>query len=82
MANMRILIRMVFVIFIANRIDCLGGVRDNCCDCCCDCCKINEYKGINEYEEIKNENENITAESLVNKDWFEAKKKKSCAKDF
>ena len=76
MANMRILIRIVFVIFIAKGIDCLGGVRDNCCDCCCDCCKINEYKGINEYEEIKNENENITAESLVNKDWYNAKKNK------
>ena len=33
MANMRILIRIVFVIFIANGIDCLGGVCDNCCDC-------------------------------------------------
>ena len=82
MANMRILIRIVFVIFIAKGIDCLGGVRDNCCDCCCDCCKINEYKGINEYEEIKNENENITAESLVNKDWFEAKKKNLVLKIF
>ena len=82
MANMRILIRMVFAIFIANGIDCLGVVRDNCCDCCCDCCKINEYKGINEYEEIKNENENITAESLVNKDWFEAKKENLVLKIF
>ena len=33
MANMRMLIRIVFVIFIANGIDCLGGVCDNCCDC-------------------------------------------------
>ena len=32
MANMRTLIRIVFVIFIANRIDCLGEVCDNCCD--------------------------------------------------
>ena len=38
MANMRILIRIVFVIFIANRIDCLGGGCDNCCNCC-DCFK-------------------------------------------
>ena len=33
MANMRMLIRIVFVIFIANGIDCLGNVCDNCCDC-------------------------------------------------
>ena len=37
MANMRMLIRIVFVIFIANGIDCLGS--DNCCDNCCDCLK-------------------------------------------
>ena len=30
---MRMLIRIVFVIFIANGIDCLGGVCDDCCDC-------------------------------------------------
>ena len=30
---MRTSIRIVFVIFIANRIDCLGGVCDDCCDC-------------------------------------------------
>ena len=30
---MRTSIRIVFVIFIANGIDCLGGVCDNCCDC-------------------------------------------------
>ena len=34
MVNMRMLIRIVFVIFIANGIDCLGGVCDNCYDCC------------------------------------------------
>ena len=33
MVNMKTLIRIVFVIFIANGIDCLGGVCDNCCDC-------------------------------------------------
>ena len=30
---MRTLIRIIFVIFIANEIDCLGKVYDNCCDC-------------------------------------------------
>ena len=30
---MKTLIRIVFVIFIANVIDCLGEVCDNCCDC-------------------------------------------------
>ena len=68
---MKTLIRIVFVIFIANGIDCLGGVCDNCCDC---------FKGkkeeeeIKEYEEIKG-NENITVKSLVNKDWYKAKEK-------
>ena len=62
MANMKTLIRIVFVIFIANRIDCLGGV----CDDCCDCFKIKEYEEIKEYK-------NITAESLVSDDWFKAK---------
>ena len=55
MANMKMLIRIVFVIFIANRIDCLGGVCDNWCDC------------FNCFKEKK-------AESLVNKDWYNAKK--------
>ena len=62
---MRILIRIVFVIFIANGIDCLGRVCDNCCDC------FKEEK--NKYEEIK-EDKNNTAESLVNTDWYEYKK--------
>ena len=30
---MRMLIRIVFVIFIANGIDCLGSVCNDCCDC-------------------------------------------------
>ena len=30
---MRMLIKIVFVIFIAKGIDCLGCVCDNCCDC-------------------------------------------------
>ena len=54
---MRKLIRIVFVIFIANGIDCLGRICDNCCDC------------------FKEKEKNITAESLVNKDWYNAKKK-------
>ena len=56
MANMRMLIRIVFVIFIANGIDCLGGVCDNCCDNFCDC-----FKEKDEYEE--------KAISLVNNIW-------------
>ena len=91
MANMRTLIRIVFVIFIANEIDCLGGV----CNDFCDCLKekeekekkeekkkddknndeeINKDEEIEKYEEIK-EDKNITAKSLVNKDWYEAKEK-------
>ena len=31
MVNMRTLIRIVFIIFIANGIDCLGSIYDNCC---------------------------------------------------
>ena len=64
MANMRILIRIVFIIFIVNGIDCLGRVCDDCCDCF--------KEEIEEYEEIKEEG-NITAESLVNNDWIKAK---------
>ena len=77
---MRILIRIVFVIFIANEIDCLGKV----CDDCCDCFKEKEEdkkEGIKEDEEIK-EDENITAKSLVNKDWLKAKKEKPILKIF
>ena len=59
MANMRILIRIVFVIFIAKGIDCLGCVCDDFCGWC-DC--------------FKEEDENITAESLVNDNWYNAKK--------
>ena len=71
MANMKTLIRIAFVIFIANRIDCLGGVCDNCCDCL----------KIKEYEEIKDEG-NIAAESLVNKDWYNVKKENLVLKIF
>ena len=58
MVNMRMLIRIVFVIFIANGIYCLGS--DNCCI-------FPKYENIIKYE-------NITAESLVNEDWYNAKK--------
>ena len=61
---MKTLIRIVFVIFIANGIDYLGGVCDDCCDCF--------KEEIEEYEEIK-EDENNTAKSLVSDDWFKAK---------
>ena len=83
------LIRIVFVIFIANGIDCLGSVCDNCCECF----KIKEYEEIEgnkeknknekikEYEEIKKD-ENITAESLVNIGWYESKKENLVLKIF
>ena len=70
MTNMRMLIRIVFVIFIANGNKCLGGVCDNCCDDCCDCFK----EEIKEYEEIKDEG-NITAKTLISNDWYYAKEK-------
>jgi len=66
---MKTLIRIVFVIFIANGIDCLGEVCDNCCDNCCDCFK----GGIKEDEEIK-KNKNNPAKNLVNNDWYNIKK--------
>ena len=50
MTNMRTLIRIIFVIFIANGIDCLGSNN---------CCNFPKYENI-----IKDEN--ITAKSLVN----------------
>ena len=67
MANMRILIRIVFVIFIANRIDCLGGVCDNWCNC---------------FKEGIKEDENNTAKSLVNTGWYNAKKENLVLKIF
>ena len=67
---MKTLIRIVFVIFIANGIDCLGSVCDNCCDCFKN---KDENKKIEKYEEIKGEGNN-TAISLVNYDWFSGKK--------
>ena len=54
---MGILIRIVFVIFIANGVDCLGSVCDNCCDCC-DCFNCFNKK---------------KAKSLVNEDWYDHK---------
>ena len=47
---MKMLIRIVFVIFIANGIDCLGGVCDNCCDWY-DCFKKKEYEEIEKQKE-------------------------------
>ena len=78
---MKTLIRIVFVFFIANGIDCLGGVCDNCCDCF-NCFKDkDENEKIEEYEEIK-EDENNTAKSLVNKGWYESKKENLVLKIF
>ena len=65
---MRILIRIVFVIFIANRIDCLGGVCDNCCDC---------FK-----EEIKEDEKEEIAISLINTHWYNVKKNNLVLKIF
>ena len=75
---MRMLIRIVFVIFIANGIDCLGKVCDNCCDCFKEKDKNEEIK---EYKEIKDEGNN-TAESLVNNVWYKAKENKTILKIF
>ena len=78
---MRMLIRILFVIFIANGIVCLGKDCDNCCDCC-DCFKDkDENKEIEEYKEIKGD-ENITAKSLVNVNWYESKKENLVLKIF
>ena len=74
MANMKMLIRMVFAIFIAKGIDCLGCVCDDFCGCR-DCLKKKEY------EEIEGD-ENNPAKELVNKDWFKAKKNKPVLKIF
>ena len=53
MANMRMLIRILFVIFIANKVVCFGGICDNCCNCFKD--------------------KNITANLLVNNNWYNSK---------
>ena len=58
MAKMRILIRMVFAVFIAKGINSLGS---------------NNYCSFLEYENIIKD-EDITAESLVNIFWYSAKK--------
>ena len=73
MVNMKTLIRIVFIIFIANGIDCLGRVCDNCCDCF--------KEEIEEYEEIKEEGK-ITAKSLVNDNWFKTKENNPVLKIF
>ena len=72
------LIRIVFVFFIANGIDCLGGVCDNCCDCFKN---KDENKEIEKYEEIKGKG-NITAKSLVNDNWYNAQKENLVLKVF
>ena len=84
MTNMRILIKIVFVIFIAKGIECLGKVCDNCCDCFKnkeenekikkeEKKEENKDEEIKEYEEIKDEGNNI-AKSLVNNVWCKDKK--------
>ena len=63
MINMKILIRIVLVIFITNGIDCRGSI----CDDCCDCLK-NKKEGeiIQDYEKmqivLKKKNEEINEE--------------------
>ena len=82
---MRILIKIVFIIFITKGIDCLGKVCDNCCDCFKnkeenekikkeEKKEENKDEEIKEYEEIKDEGNNI-AKSLVNWFWFDDKEK-------
>ena len=66
MANMKTLIRIVFVIFIANGIDCIGS-NNYCC--------FPKYENI-----IKDEYD--TAESLVNKGWLKAKENNPVLKIF
>ena len=92
---MRMLIRIVFVIFIANVIDCLGSVWDNCCDwgdCFKDKDENKEIKEenkeeekkdeeIKEYEEIEDEG-NITAKFLVNDAWYKVKEENLVLKIF
>ena len=86
MTNMKTFIRVVFVFFIANEIDCLGGVCDDCCDCLKNKKEDDKKEEIKENEKIggegeeekkedeKKEDENITAESLVNGFWLDNKK--------
>ena len=72
---MKMLIRIVFVIFIANGIDCFGSVCDDCCDCfkeCDNCC---------DYFKEKDENEEI-AISLVANLWYNSKKNNLVLKIF
>ena len=95
---MRMLIRIVFVIFIAKGIDCLGGVCNDCCDWY-DCFKKKEYEEIEKQkeegeggeekkEEEKEEYEEIeedeenTAKSLVNENWYKVKEKNLILKIF
>ena len=77
---MRTLIRIVLIIFIANRIDYLGRVCDNCCDCFKEK-EEDKKEEIKEYEEIKDEGNN-KAKSLVNIGWYESKKENLVLKIF
>ena len=57
---MKILIRIVLVIFITNRIDCLGSICDDCCDCLKGknidkCLGMNNEKYVSLNEKDKNE---------------------------
>ena len=65
---MRILMKIVFIIFIANGIDCLGEVCDNCCDCF----KGKEKK---EKQEEEEENEEINEDKEKKNEKIEGDKK-------
>ena len=78
MANMKILIRIVFAIFIVNVIDCLG---DN------NCCNFPKYKNIskgeNNTKKVKiTKKGNISPIVLVNVNWYNAKENKPILKIF
>ena len=66
MVNMRMLIRIVFAIFIANGIDCFGSDS---------CCIPPKYENISK-------GENNIAESLVNDNWYKSKKNNLVLKIF
>ena len=59
---MRILIKIVFVIFIAKGFDCIGRVCDNCCDC------LKDKKEDKKEDADKKEDENKDEEKDENND--------------
>lgn len=66
MVNVRILIRIIFVIFIANGVNCLGSICDdfdNCCECC-DFSQIKEFEEVGDYSQIE-------IIDFVNADWLD-----------